>query len=344
MRVRVTAGDTQLEYVVAAGLKEPNITARTCALTFAPNGDLAVLYGYAFAPGVPPQVPANGVALRILPAGGAAFGPVEQVWEPADGPSTTTQYVDAKYDQGGTLHLAYAPLLGAGRQVRYARRTPGGPVGGFEHPGVALGEGEYVSMGLSGVGSGDVWLSWGGAGGVLVARRLPAPVGGGWVWSQWLVDEFGSQPDLAVRQLQNGTVKAAVAYHRTDVADLYLATMGQAGNPNGWATGLPIDKPGSTGLEPSIELNGLGEPIVAYGMRDANGARWERLAYSGPFESRKLVAGLWVPSPGWNLCTFASSPGGYNSNLALDEFDTFHASYGIAQPLKKFDFGTLERP
>ena len=297
--------ETYARIMVRDGAGDPMFGERGCAVDFAPNGDVAVFYA---------DSAANLLRLAWVDRNGNVRPQDEVVWDRVnDGPPVSTGYLDARYDQFGTLHLAYAPVLGVNRAVRYARRAPSGQYT-FEDPtgGLVPNDGEYVNLALSTSMQVDPWLTWSGSHGVVLARKLPL-IG----WTRSFVDASGAQPDLAVRRLPDGTIAAAIAYYRPDVGDLYFTRMGTPGHPSDWTVPKSVDSAGTIGLQPAVELDIAGNPFIAYGRSDALNIRREKILTYGALESKLLTQS--VVAPGWFSCVI--DDGGYNSTLRLDEYD-----------------------
>ena len=134
-------------------------------------------------------------------------------------------------------------------------------------------------------------------------------------WVTTTVDAFGAtgiHPSLAL----DGQDRPRIAYRLggTDYKDLLYAWTGPDIDGDPWIT-TTVDTPGDCGGEPSLELDGAGDPRISYNCNNC-------LMYAHDDGS------------GWQIEAVACGEGwyGWNSSLELDTQELPHISYQASWP------------
>jgi hypothetical protein len=133
-------------------------------------------------------------------------------------------------------------------------------------------------------------------------------------WVTTTVDAFGptgGQPSLVL----DGQERPRIAYRNSGSMDLLYAWTGPDIDGGPWVT-TTVDTPGDCGIDPSLELDGAGDPRISYNCNSC-------LLYAHDEGS------------GWQIETVACGAGwyGWNSSLALDTQERPRISYLAGWPI-----------
>ena len=274
-----------------------------CAVDGGPQGQTAVFYGTA----------ANRVChLRVSQGPGLPFGQPIAIWDPNDAaPRQIATDLDVAIGSSGEVHMSYVVLRNGRRYVRYAQLADG--IVGVSRPSPQpLGKGPpRLSLQSSPLRKSVPWLVWQEITHVTVARREP---GKNWETSIPVAD--GIQPTLDVRPILNGFLSVIVAYYIPALRRIVFRRLTSI-RPMLWGAEIFVQTlPVPIDPYPSVAIDYLGNPSVAYGWQGLLGDLWTTVKSFGPFEG---IAGN-LPAFGGTECDFRAGSLGFENILRLDAY------------------------